>query len=467
MGEQMEKWFGAALDYIPDWIEFQLRGSARPGCVFAIGHRGRVIQERAFGFANEVKQTPLTVRHRFRVASHSKSFTAAGVMKLREQRRLRLDDPISQYVDGLHPKLAVATVQQLLSHGAGAIRDGGDTGHWTDARPFRNEAELRADLTAAQPIEPSTRFKYSNHGYGLLGLMIESITGETYCDWIRREIVAAAGLAETEPDLHRRSTPLASGHSGKVLLGRRVIIPGDNPTHALAPATGFVSTAGDLVRFFSQLMPAAQRSPLSVASRREMIRRLWRDPYSSLESHYGLGIMSGQIGDWSWFGHSGGFQGFITRTANLPDQEITISVLTNSSDGLAGLWLDGIVHILRGFARNGAPTRRTADWRGRWWGHWGAQDLVPMANKVVLVNPIFMNPFLDASELSIVGRDRARITQAGGYASYGEAAELKRNVRGKVAEVWVAGWRMQTEARAAKALVAQYEGKPAAKRKRR
>jgi CubicO group peptidase (beta-lactamase class C family) len=86
--------------------------------------------------------------------------------------------------------------------------------------------------------------KYSNHGYGLLGMIIEAITGEPYRAWITREIIAAAGLTETTPDMPlRRGTPFARGHSGRILLGRRVVIPGDNPTHAIAPAGGFVSTA--------------------------------------------------------------------------------------------------------------------------------------------------------------------------------------------------------------------------------
>jgi hypothetical protein len=59
----------------------------------------------------------------------------------------------------------------------------------------------------------------------------------------------------------------------RIVLGRRVVIPGDNPTHALASATGFVSTAGDIVRYFGQLSPTARKSILSVASRHEMTRR--------------------------------------------------------------------------------------------------------------------------------------------------------------------------------------------------
>src|SRR5206468_10902388 len=114
------------------------------------------------------------------------------------------------------------------------------------------------------------RFKYANHGFGLAGMVIEAITGEPYRDWIKREIVEAVGLTETEPDMPiAAEVPMAHGHSGKWPIGRRLVISGDKPTNALAPATGFVSTAADLVKFFAQLDPAPRRSVLSVAGRRE------------------------------------------------------------------------------------------------------------------------------------------------------------------------------------------------------
>ena len=138
--------------------------------------------------------------------------------------------------------------------------------------------------------------------------MIEAITGEPYGVWVQREIVDAAGLLETTPDAPvPNGATLARGHGGKALLGRRLVFPGDQSTHALASATGFVSTAADLARFFGQLSPNAERSVLSVASRREMSRPQWKDPWSPLAQSYGLGTISGSFDGWDHFGHSGGF----------------------------------------------------------------------------------------------------------------------------------------------------------------
>jgi CubicO group peptidase (beta-lactamase class C family) len=453
-----DKWLKPALDYIPRWIEFQMRQHEQPGSVFAIAYKGRIVLEKAFGYADLVKGAPLTPRHRFRVASHSKSFTAAGIMKLRENDKLRLDDRVGRYVRDLHPAVANATIAQVLSHSAGIIRDGSDCGQWFDRRPFVSAQELRLALKAPPTIAANTRLKYSNYGYGLAGFVIEAVTGESYLSWIKREIVDAAGLNETFPDMPLpRGTPFARGHSGKQLLGRRLVIPGEKPTRAIAPAGGFVSTARDLVRYFGQLSPKAKRSVLSVPSRREMVRRQWRDPHSSLERYYGLGIISGSLDGWDWFGHSGAFQGSITRTCVLPEQELTLSVLTNARDGYAESWVDGAIRILQAFDRNGAPSRKVSGWTGRWWTFWNAIDLVPMGGKVLVARPDDFNPFVDASELAVRGRDEGWIKLAGGFDNQGEPVRLVRNSRGAVLEFWLGGVRFLPETKVAKEMTARYE----------
>jgi CubicO group peptidase (beta-lactamase class C family) len=460
----MESWVQSATEYILSWIEFQVRASQQPGCIVAIAHRGKVVAEYAFGHANLVTGEKLTPRHRFRIASHSKSFTAAGIMKLRERRKLRLDDPVGQYVKGLHPQVAETTIAQILSHSAGLTRDGTASGQYSDRRPFLSAEELFADLKSPPTIEPNTRFKYSNHGFGLLGLVIEAITGESYRVWIEREIVEATDLRETQSDMPiAKGTPFARGHTPRLPAGRRLVIPGEYLENAIRPAGGFVSTGADVARFFAQLSPDAKRSVLSAGSRREMTRRHWRNPHASLEGYYGLGIMSGTTGGWDWFGHSGGLQGYISRTCVIPACDVTITVLTNATDGWAGFWIDGAMQILRAFATRGPPKRRVRDWTGRWWTPWGAFDLVPMGDLVIVGNPHTFNPFLDATEIEVTGRDTGRVSLAAGYGSHGEAVRRTRNKAGTVTEVWFAGGQGTRE----KAVAAEMERRYGPRKRRR
>jgi CubicO group peptidase (beta-lactamase class C family) len=436
--------------------------------MIAVAHRKTVVLERAFGSANLNTGEELTPRHRFRVASHSKTFTAAGTMLLREQGKLKLDETAGHYVSGLHPAVGRVTIAQLLSHTGGLIRDGDDAGQFLDRRPYRSAEELREDFKQPPIIKPNLRMKYSNHGYGLLGMIIEQITGEPYRDWIARNIIAAAGLKETTPDTPiKRGTPFARGHTGRILTGQRHVIPGDNPTNGLIAAAGFVSTAGDIARFFSQLSPAARTSFLSGASRREMSRRHWRNPHTTPEQHYGLGTISGTLHGWDWFGHSGGFQGYISRTCVYPAQGLTVSVFTNAVDGWAHPWLDGIVQIMQAFQRNGAPTRKTRDWTGRWWTLWGAVDLLPMGDKVFTALPGLINPLTDAGELEITGRNTGRIALAPGFSSHGEPVSCKRTKSGRIVELRLAGSRLLPAAKVAREVEARYGKAATAKKKRR
>jgi len=454
--DRMEPWLRPAIGYIGDFIEFQLEASQQPGCIIAIAHRGEVVAEQAFGVANLATAEKLTPRHRFRIASHSKAFTAAGILKLREQRQLRLDDPVGQYVKELHPQVAATTIAQVLSHSAGLTRDGADSGQFIDSKPYHSAKQLLEELQQPTAIAPNTRFKYSNHGYGLAGLVIEAVTGEPYPAWIKREIVDAVGLRETAPNMPiAKGTPFARGHTRRLPLGERLVIPGDNSTHAITSAGGFVATAADTARFFAQLAPNARRSVISAASRREMTRKQWRIE-QSFEAHYGLGLSIGKTDGWNWFGHGGGFQGYISRTAVLPECDLAITILTNCIDGWAPFWVEGCFNILRVFKARGAPSRRLRDWNGRWWTMWTAIDLVPAGNHVLVANPHMTKPFLDSTEIEVTGRDTGRISWANGYASHGEGVRRQRDRKRKVTDIWLAGTNFKKESALAATLERKY-----------
>src|SRR6478735_5278993 len=184
----MKPWLAPALAYVASWLEFQRRHHDQPGCAVAIASGSEIVLEAAFGSADIETGEALTPRHGFRIASHSKTFTAAGILRLVEAGRIRLDDKVGSFVTGLHPDVAAVTLAQLLSNSAGLTRDGADNGQFFDRKPYLSKDELLADLSVAQPFPPSQRFKYSNHGFGLLGLVIEAVTGQAYRDWIAAEV---------------------------------------------------------------------------------------------------------------------------------------------------------------------------------------------------------------------------------------------------------------------------------------
>ena len=444
----MQSWLKAALNYIPQWLEFQMQLTEQPGCVVAITAKGRVVLEEAFGFANIATKRKLTPRHRFQVASHSKTFTAAAVLKLCEEGLLRLDDSAGLYIKGLHPAIADTKISQLLSHSSGLVRDGYDAGYWRDRAPFLKEKKLRIALREPPIVETGTRFKYSNHAFGLMGLIIESVTKMSYFDYVQSTIVEGSNLRETMADGPTPpKVPIAQGHSRKLPLGRRVLLPGNKAPHSLAPATGFLSTAADLARFFASLDGKAKSSVLSHTSRNEMTRVHWEDISAYEDKYYGLGVMIGKTGDWNWFGHMGAFPGFLSRTVVVPERDLSISLLTNSVDAPSSIWSDALLHILQIFSVRGAPSPKTRAWEGRWWDLWKTVDFVPMGDRILISDPGLQVPFRDVSEITLTARDHGIITTAPGAGNFGEKARLVRETNGPPREAWLGGTKLSSRSK--------------------
>jgi hypothetical protein len=164
------------------------------------------------------------------------------------------------------------------------------------------------------------------------------------------------------------------------------------------------------------------------------------------------------MAEWEWFGHGGAFQGFASRTVALPEPAVAVSVATNSIDGAADRWMEGMIHILATFAKQGAPAKEVRDWTGRWWTPWGAVDLVPMGAKVMIAVPSLANPLTDAGEISVSGEDRGRVSIANGFARHGEDVRRVRARDGTVDQVWLGGTRFLPEAEFATELERRYGG---------
>jgi D-alanyl-D-alanine carboxypeptidase len=255
-----------------------------------------------------------------------------------------------------------------------------------------------------------------------------------------REILKPSGLKETTPDLPEpKPARFAHGHSLRLADGKRLVIPAEEPTNAVAAAGGYVATAGDVARFFASLAPNAARSVLTPASRRDMARRYHLDEEGAAPWAYGLGTISGGDAAWQWFGHSGSFQGTLSRTVIVPSQELTVSVMTNCLDGFANIFIEGILGILRVFAARGAPSAATRGWTGRYWSLWGAFELVPVKDRVLVAMPGAFAPLAAAPEIEPNGAATGMIVKGSGFGSVGEPARLVRDGKGRVKEFWLGG----------------------------
>ncbi|HEX5165162.1 MAG TPA: serine hydrolase domain-containing protein, partial [Thermomicrobiales bacterium] len=208
-----------ALAYVDAWLDYRVWKLRTPGAQVAVWFDGGVQFSKAYGLSNLDTGEALTTSHLFRIASHSKTFTATAVMQLVEAGKLRLDDTAGTWIPALaegDSPLAEVTVRELVSHSAGVIRDGVDATYWAHSRPFPNEDELLAlALREGVVRQPEATFKYTNIGFSLLGMIVGKAAGSSYNEYTKTAIVEKLGLRNTGPELDEaRLSEYAGGHSG-------------------------------------------------------------------------------------------------------------------------------------------------------------------------------------------------------------------------------------------------------------
>ena len=248
--------FTEVAGYADRWLAFRQQSLRLPGVQAAVWVDGELVLSTAHGHADVAAGTALTPAHLFRVASHSKTFTATAVAKLAQDGRLGLDDRLDTHLPWTSTTgLGDRTLAQLLSHTGGVRRDGREADHWQLAGPFPDDAGLQALVAAADVVPADERFKYSNLAFGLLGAVVAAVSGRSYREYVAAEVVAPLGLADTAPDLlPDRLADYARGYSALAYAEHRVPIEHVD-TGALDAATGFTSTAADLAHWGAAHLP--------------------------------------------------------------------------------------------------------------------------------------------------------------------------------------------------------------------
>ena len=425
------------LDYFGSYLAFRQRFSRIPGVQAAVHIGGELAFSEAYGAADVEREVPLTTAHLFRIASHSKTFTATAVLQLAEQGRLRLDDTVGTWVPALASKpIGALSLRDLLAHAGGVSRDSTDGDFWQLQRRFPDAAALAAVFAddAVTVLEANEQFKYSNIGYSLLGTVIEAVTGVGYNDHVRTAIVDRLGLTDTGPEFDPAlADRYATGYSALSYAETRVPIEHVD-TGAMSAATGFYATAADLVGYFSAHYLGDQRL-LPDSAKRVMQHPIWE--VSGAEKRYGLGLAVVSCGDRQLIGHGGGYPGHITRSLVDARERIAVSVLTNAIDGPAEPLATSLFTLLdlAGRARPEPDGADPTSFTGRFANLWGVIDVALLGGRLHLLSPTAADPTTEAADLTVVDANTLRITGGSGYGSPGETIRYQRDDAGKITEI--------------------------------
>lgn len=447
----------ALANWIPGWIDLRRRMLRIPGVQVSIRVGGELLVNAALGTADRERGVPLTTDHLFRIASHSKTFAATACMILTERGQLRMDDTVGQWLpEFADTDLSPLTVRALLGHQAGVIRDGVDSDYWQLIRDFPDEATLVDALhRKGSTFGANEYFKYSNFGFSIVGMIIARVSGTSFNDFVRTEILDPLGLPRVHPDVDGiEPAELAAGHSLRLDGDDEQFVLGNPSTGAMSAATGFVACAEDLTAYASAHLPGDGRV-VSDAGKRLMQRiESIVEVRGEEKGRYGLGFDRHTLGKRKTFGHSGGFPGFITRTFVDPADGLAISVLTNQSGGAAHELAVGVLAMIDLAV---SAQSAGADWPAvpdcmdaasfatRLVAGFGYLDIVDVGGRLVLFDPGMPDPAADAANLEVVDENTLRVLPSAGFANAGEEIYLERDPDGSISAAVAGGMRSWPE----------------------
>lgn len=330
----------------PHFDRSMAAGSA-PGLVFAVLLEGVVVYSHGLGSVDPPEGGSPDNGTVFRIASMTKSFTAAALLGLRDEGRLSLDAPVIEFVPEISAGGPVAkdiTVRHLLTMGGGLLTDD----PWGDRQQDLPVTELRQLIgKGLTPLwRPGLRFEYSNLGYALLGLVIEAVTGRPYREAVEQRLLKPLGMMST--GFSARAVAPSTVARGFVRRSTGWVEEPLASAGAFSPMGGLLSTVDDLAKWVGlfqavHLDPSPPGLPpgltASAASLLEMqvTQRLVsatcsREPNEAPDvTGYGLGLFE----DFRSWGrsvyHSGGYPGFGSHMRWHPATGLGIIALANST----------------------------------------------------------------------------------------------------------------------------------------
>ena len=393
---------GALGRFLDDWLAFQRWYRQMPALAVGISVGDETVFTTAHGLADVEAGAAASTSTRFRIASHSKLFTATAIMQLVEEGLLRLDDRVADHLDwfgGDDPdsELAHITIRQLLSHSSGLTRDGA-TAHWFDDN-FPDLDQIVQQAASMSVFDTNEHLKYSNMAFTIAGQVIEAVSGRSYEEHVTEALIEPLGLTATTPDLPDDMSHHARGYPR--WLPNRERDPFDHvQARVMNSATGFSSTVPDLLRWY-QAHRFGSGDLLHDRTKREMQRL----QFEGKDRRWGLGFSIDEVAKLTFATHGGGYPGFITYSGVEQTHGLAVVVLTNAGDGPArDLW-SGIVSLcaraLDG-AFDGEPDfdAEPADDLGGFYEHrWAITQVARIGSKLVTGVPVLLDPTLGLSVL--------------------------------------------------------------------
>ncbi len=330
-------------DSLAGYVQRGLKLWNIPGLAVVVVKDGQVVTAQGFGVRAVGKPEPVDGNTLFLIASNSKLFTGTAISQLVEEKKLKLDDPVRQYLPDFRlydsTSTRLLTVRDLLSHHFGTKTFQGDFTFW-DSNLSR--AEILRKVRYLKPSYPFRQtYGYSNYGFLAAGEVIPAATGgTTWQDFVQQRLLTPLGMANTYPNSAGASQRPNIALPYTTAFGPLTRVPFDEVDN-FGPAASLVSNVNDLGHWLRFQLDSGRYNgqrilPWATLRRTREGNTLVSSGKSPIfPSHfrtYGLGVLSADYNARQIFWHTGGANGFVTNVCFVPEENLGIAVLTNQDN---------------------------------------------------------------------------------------------------------------------------------------
>ncbi len=342
-----------------------------PSASVAVVQGGKLVYTHAYGKAHIGPDKAATPDMRYSIGSISKQFTAAAILILQEQGKVKLDDAVGKYVPGLTRGDEV-TIRQILSHTSG-YQDYWPEDYLMKPMEQATTAQEIIDRWAKKPLdfEPGTQWQYSNTNYVIAGMIVEKVSGQKLMEFLGEHIFHPLGMRSVWDSDEAKLTQTDATAYLRNALGPLRAAPKEGRGWMFA-AGELAMTAHDLALWDESLIA---RKVMKPESYQEMFTEVKLKDGKGTQ--YGLGVSVGDLDGRKDISHSGEVTGFVADNEVLVDDGVAVAVLTNHMAGGAADIARLSASTVVGQKRSAAEDETLAMYRGLQKGEVDRSKLAP------------------------------------------------------------------------------------------
>lgn len=335
---------------VDELVENALKSFNVPGIAVAIVKDGKVVLSKGYGVKSILTKEKVDANTLFGIASNSKAFTTSALAMLVDEKKLKWDDKVTQYIPEfkMYDEYVTNefTIRDLVTHRSGLGLGSGDLMVWPDGTDFKT-TDIIQNLQYLKPVSSfRTKYDYNNLLFIVAGEVIEKASGKTWCDFIEERIMKPLEMNHSAASYVRLkdTTNIIDPHvptNGKLKIISRY------KNQSFDAAAGIYSSVNDLSKWMILQLQNGKYGPekqLQLFSKKEQ-NEMWslqtiipantRPPYNTHFSGYGLGWFLSDLKGYKEVTHTGGLEGIVTQTTLFPELNLGIVVLTNQQSGAA------------------------------------------------------------------------------------------------------------------------------------